>query len=126
MRDYLREINELRKERDTIHQKMSQLETERKTLRDLYGREVINPRGVGLYNTRGSVDEKIWNAHLLYWSIREEYDDLMMQYIDVKGRIDKLRDKYRLANRRTFYRPMDEIDICNLISKDGYIIGVKF
>lgn len=75
---------------------------------------------------RVPVDDRLWNAHLLYWSIRDEYNDLMMTYIDISNRVNDLRDEYRSANRRSFYRPMDEIDICNLIGKDGYIVGVKF
>ncbi len=126
MRDYLKDINELKKEQYMIQQKMNRLENERKTLKDLYGREVINPKGIGMYNTQGHIDDKLWNAHLLYWSIREEQKGLTLEFINISHRLDDLRDEYRAENRRDFYRPMDEIDICNLISKDGYIIGVKF
>lgn len=54
MRDYLTEINELRKEQDTIQKKMNRLENKRKMLKDIYGGEVINPKGSGVYNTQGS------------------------------------------------------------------------
>ena len=127
MRNYLQEINILRREISEIRQHMESLEIEARTLESLYGiSNIIHPRGMGAYGRRGSVEEKLWNAHILYESILEEHDKLLFQRISKENKLDDLREEYRMLNKRDFYQPMDNIDIYELIMKDGFINGVKF
>ena len=127
MKEYLNEIATLRREMMEINFKISELDRKEKLLLEMYDiSELSCPNGMGTYGRQGSVDNTLWNAHLLYRSIRHEREILTTKYIYKQGKYYDLREEYRELNQRTFYKPMDNIDIGIQIDKYGYINGIKF
>lgn len=127
MKEYLNEIATLRREMMELDLKMSDLNRKEKLLLEMYDiHELSCPNGMGMYGRQGSVEDTLWNAHLLYKSILHEQERLKVEYIYKQGKYYDLREAYRESNRRTFYKPMDNIDIGIQIDKYGYINGIKF
>lgn len=130
MRDYLAEIKILEKEIEAINDEVSIISLQ------------LNNFEVAIYTTKhktfsGLTLEQAYekDPDLLdaYFRSIKEYDRLKEERAKLYDerrcklhRKEELKEEYLRLHTCDFYRPMDEIDICNLISKDGYIVGVKF
>lgn len=130
MRDYLTEIKILEKEIEVINDEIAIISIQLDNLE------------VAIYTTKykifsGLTLEQAYDAdpELLdaYFRSIKEYDrlkDERTKLYDKRRRKlhikEELKEEYLRIHTCDFYRPMDEIDICNQIGKDGYIVGVKF
>lgn len=130
MRDYLTEIKILEKEIEVINDEIAIISIQLDNLE------------VAIYTTKyktfsGLTLEQAYDAdpELLdaYFRSIKEYDRLKDERTKLYDkrrrklhRKEELKEEYLRIHTCDFYRPMDEVDICNLISKDGYIVGVKF
>lgn len=130
MRDYLTEIKILEKEIEGINNEIAivsiQLDniefaictTKHRTFKGLTLEQA--------YDKDPELLDAYFRSIKEYDGLKEERDRL---YVKRKCKINKkveLKEEYLRIHTCDFYRPMDEIDICNLIGKDGYIIGVTF
>lgn len=132
MRNYAKEIGELRKDINKLSDEIFKIVVERNVLTDnpgIYGRLVRSSVGTILLNTKyweSERVEKLLMDHDRYEKLGVKLDELRDIHRTKLDEYEALKDEWRKIHTREFYRPMDEIDICNLISKDGFIIGVKF
>ncbi len=130
MRDYLKEIRELEEAIEEINEMIAVLTFQ------------INNLEVAIYTTKYGAfesltleqayekDSELLESYLRsikeYDRLKEERSKLYTKRKHCLHRKEELKEEYLNLHRCDFYRPMDEIDILNLINKDGYIIGVKF
>lgn len=130
MRDYLYEIEKVNMEIGEIKMLIEDYMMKRDKLRREKGclmfdpeyalEQVFNP----VIRERKLIESKeLMNTYEMY---ARRIDELNEELLDKQLKISRLRGAFKRTHTRDFYRPMDEIDICNLISKDGYIVGVKF
>lgn len=80
-----------------------------------------------------SCDEKLSKLFLELVKLNDIYDSIIEEQLRLrrkKGyalmRIESIREEYRKFHSTDFYYLADEIDIYNQISRDGYILGIKF
>ena len=130
MRDYLYEIEKVNMEIGEIKMLIEDYEMKRYKLDREKGmlifypeyalQQVFNP----VIREQKLIESKeLRRTYEMYTQRIDELDD------ELRGKhlkISRLRGAFKRTHTRDFYRPMDEIDICDLIGKDGYIIGVKF
>lgn len=133
MRNYTKEIGELRKEIDELSEEIFKIVRKRNVLeynfKNACGIPIRSSVGTILLNTKWLKTEKVEKLlleHDRYEKLGAELDGLREICNEKVEKYNMLKDEWRRIHTREFYRPMDEIDICNLISKDGFIIGVKF
>jgi len=62
----------------------------------------------------------IYNMHIK--RIEELNNKLHIKQV----KLNRLRGAFKRTHSQDFYRFIDEIDIHNIISKDGFILGIKF
>lgn len=118
MRNYLEEIRELENEVMELTKRIDILRVRKMSLFNLYldASNISSP-------IRYSEVKVIFNR---YHEVSMCVDELDAKRYEIKKRIDELRKEYRELHTREFYIPMDEIDIADLIQRDGFIIAVKF
>lgn len=133
MRNYTKEIGELRRDIDELSKGILDIVRKRNVLeynfRNSCGIPITSTVGTILLNTTWLKTEKVEKLlleHDQYERLGNELYELRRIYGEKLDKHNTLKDEWRRIHTREFYRPMDEIDICNLISKDGFIIGVKF
>ena len=129
MKCYVNEINKITKENMEIKEKIDILRREKSMLFE------SGDRRIRMLMTRLGAF-----GHASCEGLTEEEVLIMNRYDDILGEIGRLeaihhqneryikhlREEYQKLHMQDFYRPMDEIDICNDINKYGCIIGVKF
>ena len=135
MRKYLTEIENLTKEITLLEEDRNKLFEERIQLRkwfvSLGGYEITlgESDGTVILNNKMFVSEEVLEELLAtnrrYKEITESRDRLTELIYNKERQKTKLKEEWRNLHTRSYYNHMDEIDICNLISKDEYIIGIK-
>ena len=132
MRDYLKEIEELRNGIKKIDEELIRLaakeeeyrfaiieQRNRIPLRDSLSNMIMSERSTEvLLELRRLTD--------IHEMIKNEIGRLRRKKGYAEFRIDYLLEEYRNAHSTDFYMLMDEIDICNLIDREGIIHCVKF
>lgn len=110
-KNYWEEINELRKRNMEIDQQIRVLMSEQDQLYVHYRCEVYrNPE-----------------IRKRYYDLEDNLDRLTSEKHNNKIWIDELRAAYRRQHSEgLYYKEMDNIDILNEITKNGFIIAVKF
>lgn len=130
MRDYLYEIEKVNMEIGEIKILIEDYEMKRDKLNREKGMLIFHPE-YALQQVFNPVireqklieSKELYNTYKMYTlRIDELNNELHGKYLQ----LGRLRGAFKRTHTQDFYRPMDEIDICNLIDKDGYIIGVKF
>lgn len=58
--------------------------------------------------------------------ILEEIKDICVQMWELENEERLLKEQFRKEHTREFYKPMDEVDICERIRSYGSIKGSKF
>lgn len=130
MRDYLYEIEKLRLEIGELKMLIKDYWAKRDKLTDEKGCLMFYPEYALEYVSVPEIRER---KLIESKALRKTYD-MYMQRIeqldnelhDKQVKLNRLRGAFKRTHSQDFYRPMDEIDIRNLIDKDGFIIGVKF
>lgn len=129
MRDYVKEIKILEKEVKEIEEKICQVSF------------ILNNLEIAIYTTRyktfnGLTLEQAYekDSELLeaYFRSLEEYkrlkEDLVPLRIERKRKLrekEEMKEEYLRLHTCDFYRPMDMIDICEIIHNNGNIKGVR-
>lgn len=129
MRDYLKEIKILEKEVKEIEEEIYQVSF------------ILNNLEIAIYTTRyktfnGLTLEQAYekDSELLeaYFRSLEEYkrlkEDLVPLRIERKRKLrekEEMKEEYLRLHTCDFYRPMDMIDICEIIHNNGNIKGVR-
>lgn len=130
MRDYLYEIEKLRMEIGEIKLLIEDYEMKQDKLYYEKGCLIFHPEYALQQVFNPAIRERKLNESK---ELRNTYEMYTLRIKELNGelrgkqlKLGRLREEFKRTHTRDFYNPMDEIDICNLISKDGYIIGVKF
>lgn len=133
MVDYLCKIEKLRSEIEKIDDTIMKLQFEKVNInvacapiicsKDLLYKVITNTED-------GKTYKALVNCLRRLDEIKSELDILQFRKRCMLREIDGLtiamKRDYINQHSVDFYRPMDEIDICNLISKEEFIRGVKF
>lgn len=130
MRDYLYEIEKVNMEIGEIKTLIEDYEMKRDKLNREKGMLIFHPE-YALQQVFNPVirEQKLIESKELrrtYEMYTQRIDELNDELRGKQLKISRLRGAFKRTHTRDFYRPMDDIDICDLIGKDGYIIGVKF
>lgn len=130
MRDYLYEIEKLRLEIGELKMLIEDYWAKRDKLTDEKGCLMFNPEYALEYVSVPEIRErKLIESKALrktYDMYTQRIEQLNNELHDKQVKLNRLRGVFKRTHSQDFYRPMDEIDIRNLIGKDGFIIGVKF
>lgn len=130
MRDYLYEIEKLRLEIGELKMLIEDYWAKRDKLTDEKGCLMFNPEYALEYVSVPEIRERklIESKELrkTYDMYTQRIEQLNNELHDKQVKLNRLRGVFKRTHSQDFYRPMDEIDIRNLIGKDGFIIGVKF
>lgn len=121
MRNYLEEIQELEYQLNELTKRIDILQTKGNLLQDALVHKRVLP-GIDGYVSRIEAIA----IHDTYLDISRHVDELDVERRRIGKQINLLKTEYRKLHSSEFYRPMDEIDISNLIQKDGCIVAVKF
>lgn len=132
MRNYLKEIKALKEEVEQTNEEIAILEIKKNN----YNVAILNlKRSLPVLNDLRmiSIDEHLSEVFLelvrlndIYDLINEELLRLQRKRGYMLTKIEILKRAYREKHSTDFYFLADEIDICNQIARDGYIIGIKF
>lgn len=128
MRDYMKEINEcserigaLKERQRELHDKISEITN--KYGNGSYRRAYAN--SIFYYNERDMLNR----GHMTEVNeLRELCGALKYvesQIFELLEKRDDLKEAYRIAHTCSFYRPMDDYDIQDFISRNGSIKGTK-
>lgn len=132
MRNYLKEIKLLKAEVEQINEEIAVLEIKE----DMYNLNKMNvmrnlPAAYDLQAI--SMDKNLSELFLELVRLNDICDLIKEELLRLqrkKGytltRIEILKAEYRKFHSTDFYFLADEIDIYDQISKEGYIIGIKF
>ena len=132
MKDYLCKIEKLRGEIEKIDDTIMKLQFEKVNINVACAPILCNKDS--LYKVITDVEDKQTYKALVDClrrldEIKSELDILQfkkrVKLREIDGLTIAVRKDYINQHSVDFYRPMDEIDICDLINKDGFIKGVK-
>lgn len=130
MRDYLYEIEKLRMEIGEIKSLIDDYEKKRDKLYNDKKWLMFRPEYALQQVFKPEIRERLLNESTELRNTYEMYNlrikELNSELRGKQLKLGRIREEFKRTHTRDFYNPMDEIDICNLIGKDGYIIGVKF
>ena len=131
MRDYLKEIRELEGKIEEFDRKDTMLFLEVSDIQAYLNRFDIGDKSLSeILGVSGTDKNLLSKLRGRLYELRCERDLIRIDIEHMQKKIIKLKEAYHKEyNKRhsvEYFCPMDEIDILNLISKDGYIIGVKF
>lgn len=130
MRDYLYEIEKLRLEIGELKMLIEDYWAKRDKLIHEKGCLMFHPEYALEYVSVPEIRERklIESKELrkTYDMYTQRIEQLNNELHDKQVKVNRLRGVFKRTHSQDFYRPMDEIDIRNLIGKDGFIIGVKF
>ena len=120
--NYITRINELNMRLEKLKTELADVEREMRGLRRLYGNEVVNPLWFIVRYGECKVPKEIAEHYENLQNIRDDYEDEIHE-LEIKR--FNLRNEYRSSVRGDYYRPVDEIDINDIIRINGSIIGFK-
>ena len=129
MRDYLKEIDIIKKEVEEINERLIELVYEKTSILVACAPVISNKGSLIAAIKNKESDDTIDIVYRLLNRLDEVKEEIYLLHMNKEGKlktIDALKKEYIENHTEDFYRPMDEIDIRNLINKNGYIIGVKF
>lgn len=109
--NYWNEINKLRKENAEISEQIKKLMAEQDQMHVHYKRKLFDVPE--LYQTYEKLGDNIDRLGAIVWHNNEIIEKLRLEYEE-----SRKHDEY--------FRVMDEIDIRDVIGRDGFIIAVKF
>lgn len=122
MNDYLEQIKNLRLEEDFLKK---EIEYAQRTV-DEYRAQHRQLIPINLKNIKDVTFYKIVeDTQIEYTHLIDIVDDLKERMWTVQSNIQRLREKYYKTRQADYFRPMDMIDISNIIIHDGSIIGFK-
>lgn len=132
MRNYLKEIKTLKEEVEQFKEEIAVLEIKK----DHYNLAKVHiRRKIPVANDLRTIsnDKKLTELFLELVRLNDICDSINEEQLRLRRkigyrltRIEILKKEYRKFHSTDFYFLADEIDICNQISRDGYIIGIKF
>lgn len=126
MRDYAKEIKKTKENICEIEEIIENLYIRRSELYFKYGYFVVNPNA---FYIKDHSDLEymgvLLDANELYRRIGNDIKKYISMINEENVKLDIFQDLYRKAHTREFYRPMDEIDICEIIHNNGSIRGVR-
>lgn len=131
MRDYLKEIRELERNIERLNAEYSEKFSEKFYIQGYLNRFDIGDKSLSeILGVSGTDRYLLSQLHERRHELRHTMDLIQIDIDRLRKKIIKLKEAYKQdyikQHSVEYFCPMDEIDIRNLISKDGYIIGVKF
>lgn len=126
MRDYMGEINEISENIGALKERQRELHDEISKITGKYGnggfyRDYAN--SILYYNerdmlARGYVAE-VNKLRELCGALKYVETEIR----DLNRKRDDLKEAYRIAHTCSFYRPMESYEICDFVSRNGFIKG---
>lgn len=131
MRDYLKEIRELEGRIEELNIKNNMLFLEVSDIQACLNRFDIGDKSLSeILGVSGTDKNLLSKLRGRLYELRCETDLVQIDIEHMQRKIIKLKEAYHKEYNKQhsveYFCPMDEIDLLNLISKDGCIIGVKF
>ena len=125
MKDYLKEIETIADEIDEIRSYIKDLNDEKLELYRTYGTVLFSSVHLKHFENCDNYEELL-TAYDVFRSIRNKIQDLESEIDDKIEEIDILAEKYRSECKNRDRRvTCGVIDICNLLEKEGYLVGIK-
>ena len=125
MADYLKEIETIADEIDEIRSCIKELNDEKLELYRTYGMALFSSIHLKHFENCDNYEELL-TAYDVFRSIRNKIQDLEAEVDDKIEEIDILAEKYRSECKNRDRRvTCGVIDICNLLEKEGYLVGIK-
>lgn len=125
MADYLKEIETIADEIDEIRSCIKELNDEKLELYRTYGMALFSSIYLKHFENCDNYEELL-TAYDVFRSIRNKIQDLEAEVDDKIEEIDILAEKCRSECKNRDRRvTCSMIDICNLLEKEGYLVGIK-